>query len=234
MDLVKMKTFIIGDIHGCSAPLLELLNVLEPDPDRDRIILLGDLFDRGPDSWGVFQIVKHLEEDFGERFVLLRGNHEDYLLTQNLSLPLRMVWERVGRGTTIRSFREHREKMEDSAPWIREHSVLYYREEDFSCVHAGLLVYPPEANDTATLLHDHDIVLENRYAGPLVITGHIALMAPAYFAGDEKTVEELPLNRWRDLPSNGIICIDAGCGKGGMLTGMVIEDGRYILHGADE
>ena len=228
-----MKTFIIGDIHGCSTPLLELLTILEPDPEHDRIILLGDLFDRGPDSWGVLQIVKHMEEDFGERFVLLRGNHEDYLLAPSLTLPERRVWERVGRGTTVRSFKEHKEKMEDSASWIREHSVMYYKGEGFNCVHAGLMVDPPEANDTYTLLHDHEIVLRNQYAGPLTITGHIALLNPVYFAGDGETAEELPFNRWQNLPTNGIICIDAGCGKGGTLVGMVIEDGRYILHGVD-
>ena len=55
-----------------------------------------------------------------------------------------------------------------------------------------------------------------------------------YFAGDEENVIELSENQWRDLPANGIICIDAGCGKGGTLIGMVIEDGRYILYGAEE
>ena len=55
-----MKTHIIGDIHGCRRPFEELLGILDPDPSRDRLILLGDLFDRGPDSWGVLQIVKKL------------------------------------------------------------------------------------------------------------------------------------------------------------------------------
>ena len=228
------RTLIIGDIHGCSAPLLELLKELGPDPESDRIILLGDLFDRGPDSWGVLQTVKHLAEDFGERFTLLRGNHEDYLLSEHLSFFQRRIWERVGRGTTVRSFKEHGERMEDSAPWIEAHSVLYYKGEGFSCVHAGLKADPPEANDIYTLLHDHEIVLENRYAGPLAVTGHIALAEPAYFAGDGETVFVLPLDEWQDLPADGIICIDAGCGKGGMLVGMEIENGRYILHAVEE
>ena len=229
-----IKTYIIGDIHGCRRPFEELLGILDPDPSRDRLILLGDLFDRGPDSWGVLQIVKKLADDFGERFVLLRGNHEDYLLQPKISFAMKKMWERVGRRTTVRSFKEHGEKMEDCAPWIEEHAVLYYKGDGFSCVHAGLMADPPEANDVYTLVHDHGIVLQNRYAGPLAITGHIALETPAYFAGDEENVIELSENQWRDLPANGIICIDAGCGKGGTLIGMVIEDGRYILYGAEE
>ena len=48
----QMKTFVIGDIHGCRRAFQKLLLELKPDPGQDRIILLGDLFDRGPDSWG--------------------------------------------------------------------------------------------------------------------------------------------------------------------------------------
>ena len=61
-----------------------------PDEKADRLILLGDLFDRGPDSWGVFQMVRELADRFGDRFVLLRGNHDDYLLTPKLSISMRL------------------------------------------------------------------------------------------------------------------------------------------------
>ena len=50
-----MKTIVIGDIHGCSGALRTLLAGIFPDPEKDRLILLGDLFDRGPESWEVFQ-----------------------------------------------------------------------------------------------------------------------------------------------------------------------------------
>ena len=72
-----MRTIIIGDIHGCSLQLMGLLDQLKPNPEEDHLIFLGDLFDRGPDSWGVFQIVKSLAETYQERFTLLRGNHEE-------------------------------------------------------------------------------------------------------------------------------------------------------------
>ena len=137
-----MRTIIIGDIHGCSGALRLLLAKIMPDEKADRLILLGDLFDRGPDSWGVFQMVRELADKFGDRFVLLRGNHDDYLLTPKLSISMRLVWERVGRGTTVKSFKAHGEKMEDTAVWIGEHVVPFYRGEGFQCVHAGLKVDP--------------------------------------------------------------------------------------------
>ena len=48
-----MKTIIIGDIHGCAAELKALLAKLCIG-EADHLVLLGDLFDRGPDSWEVF------------------------------------------------------------------------------------------------------------------------------------------------------------------------------------
>jgi len=220
-----MRTIIIGDIHGCHRQLSDLLTFLNPDPDTDRLILLGDLFDRGPDSWEVFQTVQWLAASFGDRFVLLRGNHEDYLLTEKLTLKQRMVWNRVGRGTTAASFKKHGARMEDAIPFLEEHTQLYFREEGLQCVHAGLAVDPIWDNDPWTMVHDHGIVLQNQYAGPFTVTGHIALEVPVWFAGDGEYTEVVPWGEDRLLPPQGILCIDTGCGKGGPLTALVLEDG---------
>lgn len=223
-----MRNIIIGDIHGCDRELCALLEKVQPGKE-DWIILLGDLFDRGPDSWEVFYRVKSLEREYGERFILLRGNHEDYLLKEKLTLREKRIWDKVGKGTTVASFQAHGEKMEDAAPWIREHCRLFYKGEGFQCVHAGLLVDPIEANDTETLIHDHGIALRNCYKGPLTVVGHIALGDPIWFKGDGETTEILPYGEWRALPEKGTVCIDTGCGKGGRLTGMIVEEGKYSL-----
>ena len=223
-----MRSIIIGDIHGCDRELCALLEKAQPGKE-DRIILLGDLFDRGPDSWEVFYRVKSLEREYGERFILLRGNHEDYLLKEKLTLREKRIWDKVGKGATVASFQAHGEKMEDAAPWIREHCRLFYKGEGFQCVHAGLLVDPIEVNDTETLIHDHGIALRNCYKGPLTVVGHIALGDPIWFKGDGETTEILPYSEWRTLPEKGTVCIDTGCGKGGRLTGMILEEGKYSL-----
>ena len=217
------------DIHGCDDQLKKILGKLQPDPETDMLILLGDLFDRGPESWEVFQTVKGLRKDYGDHFILLRGNHEDYLLRENISFMDNLVWVRVGKKNTIRSFRSHGQKMESAIPWLKKNIINYYKGEHFQCVHAGLKIDPLEANDTYTLIHDHSVVIQNRYAGPLTITGHIALEEPAWFAGDGETVESLKYDMRRQLPERGVLCIDTGCGKGGKLTAMVIEDGDYTL-----
>ena len=66
---IKRHIFI-GDIHGCLDEFNELLNKLSYDPKEDRLILLGDLIDRGPDSVGVVRKAREL------RLECVMGNHE--------------------------------------------------------------------------------------------------------------------------------------------------------------
>ena len=229
-----MRTIIIGDIHGCSKALDAVIRLAGPNPGRDRLVFLGDLFDRGPDSFGVLQRVRQLSDRFGNDFILLLGNHEDYLLQTKLSRRQHMIWERVGRQATVESFECAGQHMEDSIPWLKEHIRLYWKTNHFQCVHAGLKVDPPEVNDLETLVHSHEIVMMNRYAGLLTITGHIALEKATWYAGDGMTVKGYEEKGPYPLPETGIICIDTGCGKGGKLTAMIVEDDHFSLLSATE
>jgi len=75
-----MKTFVVGDIHGRSAQLAALLDVLPHDKDSDTIVFLGDLIDRGPDAPGVVADVLELQRANPERVIVIRGNHEQMML----------------------------------------------------------------------------------------------------------------------------------------------------------
>ncbi|MCR5565570.1 MAG: serine/threonine protein phosphatase [Clostridiales bacterium] len=229
-----MRTIIIGDVHGCDRTLQDLIERVRPEAGKDRLVFLGDLFDRGPDSFQVFQTIQLLDDSFGEDCILLLGNHEDYLLQPKLTKQQRIIWEHVGRQATVSSFEKHGARMEDSIPWIKGHISLFWKTDIFQCVHAGIMVDPPEVNDLETLVHSHETVLMNRYAGPLTITGHIALERATWFAGDGETTEELQENKTLQLPETGVICIDTGCGKGGRLTAMVIEENRFTLQSVQE
>ena len=74
---------IVGDIHGEIEALNHLLDVLGYDeqghhPEQRKLIFVGDLCDRGADSFAVIQRVKALVEQGKAQCVL--GNHELNLL----------------------------------------------------------------------------------------------------------------------------------------------------------
>ena len=67
-------TVLIGDVHGCLDELRLLWAQLNLTRET-RIIFLGDLIDRGPDSVGVLEFVEEQTLRFPQ-LVLLMGNHE--------------------------------------------------------------------------------------------------------------------------------------------------------------
>jgi predicted phosphodiesterase len=67
-----VRTLVIGDVHGCSHELDELLALAE----FDEVVFVGDLVRKGPDSAGVV----HRARELGARAV--RGNHDHILLCE--------------------------------------------------------------------------------------------------------------------------------------------------------
>lgn len=69
-----MRNIIIGDVHGMFDELVDLLNEVNPVP-QDRVVFVGDLIDKGPDSPEVVAFLRSFAEDHD--VVLVEGNHED-------------------------------------------------------------------------------------------------------------------------------------------------------------
>jgi hypothetical protein len=67
------RTIWIGDVHGCAPELQDLLSVIGPTSD-DRVVFVGDLVARGPDTRGVLRLAREFHADS------VRGNHEHRLL----------------------------------------------------------------------------------------------------------------------------------------------------------
>lgn len=68
------RDFVVGDLHGYFSPLMQRLEELHFDPACDRVLAVGDLIDRGPDSVRCLELVKE------PWFFSVQGNHERFLI----------------------------------------------------------------------------------------------------------------------------------------------------------
>lgn len=80
------RRFAVGDVHGCPITLRTLLDTLIGVCAGDAVFLLGDTISKGPDSAGVLATVLDLRAR-GINTTLLRGNHEDELLSSAARSP---------------------------------------------------------------------------------------------------------------------------------------------------
>ncbi len=221
-----MKTIITSDIHGCSLELRGLLRKCELNKEEDRLLILGDLFDRGLHSYEVFRQVEKLKAEMGERMIIVRGNHDQFFL-ENLKHQVSMaLWAYNGGLKTLQSFENHGQKP-DIARELLENTPLFFEDEQFIAVHAGLVSDRMEDNTPEILLWDRTVT-EGGYKGKIAIGGHTPMRQPVFFMPDGNHLV-LPYDARMSFPDRGFICIDTGCVFGGALTGLVIEGDRFWL-----
>lgn len=74
------RTVIVGDVHGCRQELETLLDRVA-FTSGDRLVFVGDLVAKGPDSLGVLDIARRTGA------IVVRGNHEQKLIEWRQSGP---------------------------------------------------------------------------------------------------------------------------------------------------
>lgn len=222
-----MRTIIVGDIHGCLLELEELLSSVKLNVKVDRLVLLGDLIDRGPNSAGVYLYVKTLQKFMQDRIVVIRGNHEDMFLSCYKNYTSH--WYHMWGMETLESFERRNISPDVFASWIQNCTVLYYEDSLFQCAHGGLFYEELARNEKELLVWDRNAISTNTYDGKLTIIGHTPLDQASYGDGSMRPLEKLAYNRWYDLPKTGLIDIDTGCVAEDFLTAMIIDENRYKL-----
>jgi serine/threonine protein phosphatase 1 len=73
------RILAIGDIHGCTSRLKQLLGLIAFDPLADTLVFVGDYLDRGPDVRGAIDTLLALKETC-PNVICLKGNHEAMFL----------------------------------------------------------------------------------------------------------------------------------------------------------
>jgi serine/threonine protein phosphatase 1 len=185
-----MRTFVVGDIHGRCAQLLNLLDMLPRDPETDTLVLLGDLIDRGADAPGCVSHAMKLCQENPERVICLRGNHEQMLMDfldghSNMWLTPVVGGERTFEQYTGRPIRVDSEKDLDGMREVFAQSFpaeqlafleelpFYYEDEFAIYVHAGLDEGKhPSESSPMSLLWMRDMDFYKNYRGKPCVFGH--------------------------------------------------------------
>lgn len=77
--------YIVSDIHGCFKTFLALLKKVKFDEDNDSLYILGDIIDRGPLIWELYEWIKKRQEQNKNVFMIL-GNHESMFIQDILTI----------------------------------------------------------------------------------------------------------------------------------------------------
>ena len=128
----RARTIVVGDVHGCLLELQELLAKCSFSPERDAVVLVGDLVNKGPSS---VEVVAYART---HGLHCVRGNHDEAALAQ---------WEKRDaarrRGETPAAADKYAYTDEFSAEDVRFLRDMPYTltlpHENAIVVHAGLV-----------------------------------------------------------------------------------------------
>ena len=131
--------YAVGDIQGCYHPLKSLLKAL---PKSSKIICMGDLVNRGPDSLNTLRALKQLQEAGQAECIL--GNHDLHLLARDAGIRGPKSLDTLD---DILNAKDRAELID----WLRNRPMVLYsgkKNHNTLFVHAGIL---PQWDVTQTL-----------------------------------------------------------------------------------
>ena len=200
-----MPTLVIGDVHGCAQELAELLQLGE----ASRIVLVGDLFTKGPDPVGVWELIQEYELE------AVLGNQDARLIAAADGM----------RPADIAAVACAQKLSTTGDAWLRwlRSRPLFLEAAGFVVVHAGL--HPSgDLNQTtrSMALSMRSFPMDSATAPPWheqytgskgVVFGHDARRGPVRVERDGRPF---------------LLGLDSGCVYGRQLTGVFLEEDRTV------
>lgn len=219
---------LIGDIHGRLDLLDQLIHLIaaQPGSETARVIILGDMIDRGPDSAQVLARLIDQTQQAPDRWICLMGNHERMML-DFLADPVKSrQWLRHGAESTLQSYgisieinrpRATADKLRDAMPsvhldWLNNLPLIWTGEPGLAAVHAAVDPTRPlhKQKSTDLLWGRTDFTQQPRDDGCWIGHGHVITASP--------------------FAKNGRISVDTGAWRSGILTAAWIDtDGLRFL-----
>lgn len=206
------RTVFVGDVHGCADELEDLLDACAL-AEGDRLVFVGDLVAKGPDSLRVVRRVMQLGAP------CVRGNHEDAVLRARHPGPGAPPRLKPTHRAVADALGEPEWQFLESLPF-----TLTLPELDVLVVHAGVVPSVPleeqravdlmcmrslRPDGTASTRLEEGRPWAEQWPGPThVVFGHDAITG----------LQQHPF-------ATGI---DTGCVYGRRLTALSLPDGRLV------
>ncbi len=206
------RIIAIGDIHGCHQEFAELLERLALTKD-DKLILVGDLINRGPDSLKVIDLAR------ANRALSLLGNHELRLLNYRKTKDSAFLKE--SDAATYEKLRP-----EDWA-FLEAMPLTHYVEElNTVFVHGGFLPDEPWQKQPASVVTRIQVVdadgkpRKRAEAEGCPVWADLWNGPPFVVYGHTPRPEVYKL-KWS-------VGIDTACVMGGYLTAYILPEKRFV------
>ena len=125
-----MAHYAVGDIQGCYDPLSRLLEQVKFDTNKDSLLCVGDLVNRGPKSLKTLRLLKSLKN----RCISVLGNHDIHLLSMIYGVRKPRLDDTLDRIIDAHD-------SQDIADWLRSQPLLHVdNKRQYIMCHAG--IYP--------------------------------------------------------------------------------------------
>ncbi len=197
-----MRILAISDIHGCLNTFKATLQQIN-FTKKDRLFLIGDFIDRGPNSKGVIDHIWSLQKQ-GYSLSCIKGNHEQMLLNGLTDWERARNWSYHGGSQTLDSF-EVQDLQAVPQKYIRwmEDLPHYIEFQSYIFVHAGLdfdIPNPYEAQHSMLWIRDWYKQVNFSWLGKrIIVHGHTPFK--------KSSIEEM----FGKMDYLQVLDIDAGC-----------------------
>jgi protein phosphatase len=234
-DTVKItdKIAIIGDVHGCHVLLLEIIAKLE-NIGIEKFVFLGDLVDRGPQSFEVVQTVSNLVTQ--GRAISVIGNHDWKLLRFLDGKDVRMGNEQLA---TLKSIGDERldDFKNNYINIFKDMNIFLIDEENRFIISHAISLRPKKV---------HDIITDSKSnINKNFWTGFLYGKSESHALGVDAFPKRLPISYnseddmdgWKSIVGhyhtkdlyleNGnknVICVDFCAGEGGRLAALTFTE----------
>jgi serine/threonine protein phosphatase 1 len=223
-----MARYAIGDIHGRIDALKQVLKDSEFNYDKDRLIVLGDIVDGGPDAKDVIDELMKIND-----LIYIIGNHDHWFLNHLTSGQTPELWTQQGGAATLESYGAVKGKpavidgesnidlTELFVPIMHQEffnkGVKYHVEDNMVFVHGGFRPdIPLKDNSLSYCMWDRQLIA--------FAENHIIPKWDKVFVGHSTTICQGTTD---PIKHNNLWMLDTGAGHCGKLTIMDVDTEEY-------